>query len=330
MKKYVLAATALILIIVSFALPSEILRPSVSVGLGGGVNMEITTLEDLTDVLQYVSDRKDAGSALSADSHNTLALQTVSETSEEPEEPETEEGYTSITWQEDTSMVSRTYHRRYDLSNFGNIVTETVGYTEVHLTRRLICYMTGEASYYISRGEMTMEYKNYKDADQNTEEFVSFDMQIYISGEKVLFKFKEFTTSGLSVNKKAMGDRWVELPSDMAESLFQSMDSLNRDYLSMMGDYLRDKQFNRDGERYFCTDGLYEDEDTKLTVDLRTPDSPCLELSINGSADAGNMLLYDTICFSNIDNTVIDANMENVLVIQNERDLQKYFTVKGK
>lgn len=329
MKKYMLAAIALILIVVSFALPSEILRPSVCVGGGDGVNIEITNLDDLTDVLQYVSGRKGSGSIpLSANGGDTFALQTVSETSEEPEPTE---GYTSVTWQEDTSLSSRTYYRRASYSDFnGSFTYEIVGYTEVHMTRRLICYMTEDASYYISRGEMSLEYKNYKDSDQSTEEFASFDMQIYISDEKVLFKFKEFTTSGLSVNKKAIGDRWVELPPDMAESLLQSIDSTNRDYLSMAGEFLRDQQFDRDGDRYSCTSRLYEDDDTKLTIDLRTPDSPYLEWTIDGSADQGNMLLYDTICFSNIDNTVIDANMENVLVIQDERDLQKYFTVKGK
>lgn len=320
---------AIILVVASFLIPSDIVNSAVVAGPGDGENKEVTSFDELNAVfdLIYGGDLSISENAAIDDEGIVLASYTFGESAEDTNQTKRKK-YSSVTMIEESRLESHQEHKaavgfdpytqeyRYDV----------IGKTDVKMSRSLTMYITKNATFYVSRGTFDSVYTDCNSTDSNdTTQTVRlvFDLELYHDEDMTLVKFDKFSmgvsTSSESESNSIDSDyvgKWIRLPAEGEEYIFDLVDSTNRDTLhairSLIDESMED-EFEEDDDIYTIERTTVNENDTLVTINLSDPEFPQLLWNMDTDIGGTRNYFYDSIVFSNIDNTVIEVNDDNVI-----------------
>ena len=324
MKKYVLAAISLVLLVSTFFFPSELLNPMIYAGEGDGQNAEVRNMEEILEVMEFFnssSHGSDEAKCISQSDFEIADLDVLApgELFEDADAKEKTVEHTSVTVHEDTL---------FDYVYYSDSMNRDTRRT-VQFSRSLTVYMTEDASYYESKGTY------FDSGSGGSQTHMIFDIQIYEDSEKTLLRFNQMECVYMRKredgykeikepfkNKNLLG-RWIMLPAGCADNAFSLLDNANRDMLSTIGGYIEDaiedERLVHDGNRYKVLLTGLEKDDISIMVDLSDAENPYIELIQDGKGEhQGEYIeayVFDNLTFGAINNTVIDIKdaVESVL-----------------
>ena len=184
-KRFISLCIAIFLLIVTVIVSFDF-RPY-SVGRGTGVDASVTTIKDMSDVMDsysYISSKNQNLNVASARLTEEKDLKYTSGSVKET----TYLSLSESTWENDND-----YYNNYDYKN--NQSTQTI------LTRTLYVYYTENATVYHSEGNLSYNafkkkfYSNSSESssDQESTSYnLEFNVDLYLSAERVLFKLSKF------------------------------------------------------------------------------------------------------------------------------------------
>ncbi len=301
-KKYSNLIIAVVLIIATLTITTNLPLSVIRAGAGMEKNSEVDSLEEMYSVLnciinRTISDRTEPEKTLKNSSYLFVA---------DSEEKETNTPkHNSLTMVEDTVMYYQT------------------GLSASIFTRKLTVYMTEEASYYISKGNM-----------QSDDGYFNFDLHIYIGEDAVMAKFDKFkivnTASENTVIceiKSYMTGNWIELPKDEIYYILNKIESMNANALEMLGEYIKNEIAFDEDSNVYKLERVNNSQTTDITVDLTDYENPYIKFVIDKEETVLENAAYisDTISFSNIDNTVVERNFGADYVCENDKDFAELF-----
>ena len=197
----------------------------------------------------------------------------------------------------------------------------------------MVIYVTEDASYYVSKGNYSVNYHDNRNSDESYNMTMIFDAKIYIDSDRVLFKFDQLEVysnqeDDVNVKDKLVG-KWIEVPIDSSMDVFGMIDVGNRDAFSYIGDIIEkaseDKDTEKNGNIYTVNHTIMNENDTELKINLSDPENPCMIMLVDNNEDNKDTLyMYAVSTFRNIDNTVIDINVSDALVFETEEDFEDY------
>ncbi len=304
-KKIASIIVAAVMILASLIIALATGKSVVEAGAGSGSNAKVKDVEQLSDVLSSIS-----GDVYYGD----------------------EETYPSLTYTEESVLQTS--------SGASSKVN-----SKVKFTRSLTCYMEKEESLYNSKGTMKATYSG---SEESYTVFYEFDMQIYVGknseGEaRCLMCVKSFTLlqedSSMRIKPSVVG-KWVEIPREGAEILFDSIDAVNRDFLGDMQNYIQ-QIMNDEGDFKYNND-VYEyknqenaDNYLRVTFDLSDEESPNMEYVSRAKTSITNgttysttnieSYVYDALTITNINNTVIKVKSKADIVCETVEDFEALF-----
>ena len=327
MKKFASLIVCVALILLSALWPSESFDRVVMAGPGNGENEEVTDIDEMLEVMRFISGRVDN------DSNNSLAIRTklaalstlsVDEEDDEKEEKDEYE-YDSLTWVEDTKLktTTSTLKPMYDDGYYPGATPtdyEVLSKTHIELSRTLTCYMVDDASYYVSRGSIISVFDQYVEPYENTNVSFVFDIEIYVDDDVTLIKFNTFVSNADDFPEfnNVLG-KWIELPAEAASDFISMIDSTNRSMFNMLADFINEgienDEYSEKKDVYTFEFDMYGEEDGTLTVDLSTSTEPFLDCVIESTGDYGNYIeMQDRFICMNVDNTVIELDINDSVI----------------
>lgn len=334
-KKFFTMGISVLLIITSviFA-PSE--RSDVNAGKGKGKDTKITTVEELSDVFEFMANTDFSEDESSG--KNALTNLSYSSDDSDDEEEESKNKHTSVTLHSESVSTSK-----YSLVPSSKSSYHSRSYS-IDIDRNLSVYMTTEAAYYKSKGNLNYSYKYY-DADEkkNVSEayFISFDIEMLFDKTGMLMKFNKWDMSGdtdFSFKDEVFG-KWIRFGDEEFAEGFLDIDLTNRSVLSKIG-YITSQTdedlFVGRGNSYSVKDDFLEEVLEEIfdvgldkeslrtggfTVDFSSSKKPSLFMWLdyayqdydeNIGKQNSSAYAYEKIRFENIDNTVIKPLDEDI------------------
>lgn len=323
MNKLFMPIIAVALLIASVVCTPASIIPVVTVGAGTGENAEISEVEDLIPVIDFILSRTQ-GTVESADISKYKEIMTLSASDAEAKVENTKQ-YSSVMLIEDTSLDAVVFDERevLDSDGIGNTRTETISKTIMSMDRSLTIVFDGDASYYMTKGSTKYVYENYIDSEKSYESYMAFDMNIYMDKETTLLNIKKLDYAGESIE---MGEgseyigQWIKVPNEFAVEMFNMVDEMNRTFFEQIKGYVAEISEENTNKKVFnFEDALYgEENDTDVTIDISDPEAPYINMLVRYSEDENSMYMSDTLSFFNIDNSVIKVNMKNVKTVDEE------------
>ena len=318
MKRYVLMAVALLLIVASIIHLPENAKPAVVAGPGDGENFEVENIKDLRDVLSFFEQRNNAGVAFSSGNSSVLLSEEI--------EDKPSSKHTSMTLFEETSLSSFVTNKVTT-----DYVYKTVSTTSIKMNRTLTVYMTENKSYYVSKGYITINHDDFENSDNDLKTKIVFDMQIYVTKTKTIMKFNVFdynsNANDITIDLTGYIGKWLEVPEEFGAVIFSLADQMNRNTLSVIQGWIDNDMegFDKVDRKYTLKQTTLKEDDTVTTVDLNDPENPFIGVKINGKSDSypgDSMRMTDNLTISNIDNTVIEADFTNVEKLSEEEMME--------
>ena len=315
MKKFTALIVCAVLVVLSAVWPANPSYRVVMAGPGNGENEEIKDIDEMLDVMHFISGR------VGSDSDNTLGLKTelvaLWPSVEDDEKDEYE--YESLTWIENTKLKATIYSFKpvYDQGYYpgsGTPSYERVSSTHIEMSRNLTCYIVDDASYYVSRGSISTVVN---EVERNT--FV-FDIEIYVDDDTALLKFNTFVSDAKKFPdfNNILG-KWVELPPEVASEFITMIDQSNRSLFNQLAEFINDgienDEYSEKKDVYTFDFDFYGEDDGKISVDLSDPVEPFLDCVIDSSGENGEYIeMKDKFICMNIDNTVINIDINDSVI----------------
>ena len=320
MKKYILIAVSIVLIIASVFCMPESMNPEILAGPGNGTNYRIKDFDDFSEVLDYFI----YGSSSSANAGNGVeSMAEIIRSTGHSSGTITEESYASIT--QSNRIVDD-----YDYYNNEYIYT-TIGTSYSTFNRTLTIYMDGNNSYYVSKGMLKSNYTAYGNYESNESSSMKmiWDFSMLIYGKKMYMKFDSFIYEYDGISKADLSDiigKWVEIPAESTYSMIAFVDSINRENLASIQRIINYglEDMNRSGDVYSFNHSMYGENDTKVTIDLSNEENSSVKMVVDANEDYVTVDMRDIISFSNIDNTVIENNISDAEKLS-EEELEEIF-----
>lgn len=325
MKRYILMAVALILLVASFFTIHDDVLTSTVAGEGNGENARIDSLSELRELVSFIASRD---ILVEKDEKN----KTTSDDDAKADKEQRSE-YTSVTVYEET--------RTHDSFKSDYISGSA------RINRNLTMYIDGDKTYYVSEGliSINLKYKvsnstssssggitlydpesfgNTSKTSVDYEIYVIFDMEIYVDDGRVFVKFHKYL---MDINGHQMIDmseifgEWVELDEEAKTSVFSAVDIVDTAgyslILSLLNHNLLD--YKKHGSNYSIKTNY------DAYFDFSCPEQPAISIKPilvnNLSASKGDR---DSIFFSNINNTVINVDVSGAEKMGSE-DFEKFF-----
>ncbi len=321
MKKYLNVIVSLVLVVVCMIF-GIVSNDSVTVGAGNGENYKVSTMEEMYSVLSFITDKKAEDEVTTQATEEPSIFYTVDNAL-----LEIKDEHTSLTMQEDAVVKTYYTHKKAEQNYDGNIYYTTIGRSQASMSRSMTLYMTEQASYYISKGQISNSY-NATDSRDSSSSSIMFDMEIYVAKTKALLKFNEFAIVSEEYNqqkgetektcmtvKASAKGKWVEAPQEAVGDMLNMVNSANKDAMSMLKEYIEksfvdeDYTFDKESETYTLKETL-EGAEVNLVCDFSEKKTPYLELVTKYKDDENKIYVYGGMTFSNIDNTVINGNIK--------------------
>ena len=332
MKKYLTMCISALLIITSiFFVPTE--HSDVKFGKGNGKSASITTVKELGDVFDFVTQLKFSAREETNSGIKTLSYSKIS--NNENNTADTKNQYTSVTLH-NISQSSIMYYN-----------------THVSIDRKLSIYMTQYEAYYKSSGKLSSADLYGLEVDKpNKLSYIDFDVEIFIDITGVMLKFNKFDILGNDIDFKfsdAVFGKWFKFcADDDITGDIGAVDLMNKEILTNIGRYFEEKKaydFNTKGNVYSLKEGMLSDAlecvlgisvpqkfKGEFTVDLSNAKSPSLILVLDCSLKEGSQsasaYAYEKINFENINNTVLKGfkdNLEIEIVEDPDEFANEYF-----
>ncbi len=323
MKRYVMIAVAIALIVSSLIYLPENTKPVIAAGAGNGENAEISTIEDFASLLNFFTERQNNEMALSG---NLSGVTLLDASLDEDEDKQPVSKHSSVTLTEDTYINNFTTQKtivEYDYKN-GNHIYKNIATIATDMNRSLTVYMTKSESYYVSKGFYKIVYEDLEDSKNSYTSSMVFDIQIYLDGAKTVMRFNSFDMdmgdSNKNLDLSGVIGKWIEVPAEFAAKIFSAVDQVNRDTLSMIQDYINGgmNDFNKVDNKYTLEIDTLEENDTKITIDLNDDENSYVGFVINGNEGINRIYMVDSMTFSNVDNTIIEIDFDNIEVLTSE------------
>lgn len=268
-----------------------------SVGAGNGTNAKITSIEEASQLFESFISHLSGGTARGG-AASLLASETEGGESESVK-------YESMTLAESSSVsMNYLYGEQY------GEVWETQS-MNVSMIRDILIYLTEDGAFYDSVARVCNDSVTAKgDEREEQRQYISLKTKIYISKEKILMRFDEFTIiqNGIArVGVEPVYGRWVDLTksgdSAALSLLFTilSANAMNLSILSIIDRYVTGhmEEFEKNGNEYAMPDSLSRsfwgdilslnglsasylnsDFDGRFLLNLESPTRPAVTLGI--------------------------------------------------
>ena len=154
--------------------------------------------------------------------------------------------------------------------------------------------------------------------------FLQKSRNSYIKINKYNFKSSEEFSTAADLSK-ILG-KWLQISNDISEeNSLDSTDIFNRDGLEQIQKYIQsdDKNYKISQDLYKVPFSTLEKEDSEIIIDFSDSTLPYIETSVDAYQDGSSIKMSSILIFSNIDNTVINANLGQTEVIENIEDFEK-------
>lgn len=308
----------------------------VKFGRGNGKNAKISTTQELESLFDFLSGSQkkhselkgaQKGFSLSMDSM-VPAVDTADDPSDQYESDKTL--YTGVTAHEN-SYINATYHMAQS------------GIMKMEMNRRLSVYMTEDASYYRSAGNLLCKVSAPSTiSEKKTFYYIDFDIEFYTDASTTLFRFNQWDIVGDMGFKfsENIFHQWISFPEATANEL-SGMDLLNRDAFwnlrAMITFANSNHLFEQNGETYTVKPdsaneclrqgfGVDVSDDTRcdFSLDLSDSENPILEFSYHtsGLASVYADLQYS---FENINNTRTPELKKGIKILKlTEENIKNY------
>ena len=314
MKKIILIAISLVLIIASMLNLPESVNPPVISGAGDGKNYNVKDISSFKEVMAYF-----------------MGEDVLRTTSDLDEEPSTETGrptkHTSGTMSEEShATIYLRDEYVYDYNEFGTPFTY-VNETTTTFVRSLTAYMDADTSRYISKGMVGTTFETSDPDGENHETTMVFDMEVLLDGDELYLLIKTFTMVKDGVHlvdfSKIIG-KWVRFSDESMNEITSLVDSANKQSLLTVQKIINTGLGDMDqrGDTYFAKSSFYGKDDTEITLDLSDDNISSLGIDIYINEDGLTVTESHFLEFSHIDNTFIQHDLSDVMKISNE-ELEK-------
>jgi len=338
--KYLSIFVCLALLITSIVfLPFET-DSKITAGKGNGKNEKIEEPEDFLEFLTHFT----GNDPIDMRNDKITFLSYADEDTTEENEKTNKHKYESVTMHESTHMANYS-SSTYDNSTYSSSQT---------ISRQLSIYMTQNASYYHTIGQIKASQTNdsIQGADGNYQLYIDFDIEIYIDNEDdiLYIKFNSWdmiSSSETTIISNEILGKWVYLGSYSYE-LLDFVDDMNRDALKQFGsiieDAIDDNLFDKNKGQYSLNKkGLkealgFEDLDKgNFLVDMSDSESPIIDMHLGTSSksDSSTDSKYSSsyyidskMVFENINNTIVEMDEDVDILEIDEDDIEDYFIVE--
>lgn len=320
MKKYISVFVCLCLLIVSlFLLPEASDSSKHIAGAGENENEKIESVADVKQLLDAFSNFDSA--SLSNDAgDNVFLLSNTNDTL--PPISKEEKKYNSFSVCETAAMTSVTDYLLFS-------VTTT-------LDRTLSIYITPDATYYHSVGELSTIGKNL--SDPNWRNHCSFDVEVYIdhtNGDSLMKvnRFDMIAKKKVTFSEEAIG-KWLSVIDMTALSV---IDEINRNLFSQLSNVvdfaLQEDLYDHSRAEYVLKDKAFwealgaEIHSTfgECRIDLSDAEAPVFSLGYNIAA---NHLDVEYV-FKNINNTVVHFPSNVEILEINDENAERYIIMEN-
>jgi len=311
MRKYVLMAISLLLIIAAILnIPEEVDPPVIS-GPGDGQNYNVEDLSSFKEVMDYFMGQ-DSSSSTSSDSD---------------EEPQTETArptkHTSGTLTEKSNATSRRRHEYVAGYDEWGIEKRYYNETTVNLVRSLTVKMEEDKSHYISKGMLGTKYTTNDPDYENSENLMVFDMEVLVDGDKLFLLFNTFTvvTDGEhQVDFSSIIGKWIRLSDEGVNDMIELLDVANKQSLNEIQKVINAGLggMKKNGNVYSADVSTYDNDDTSIMLDLSDENVSTLTIATNANGDNYSITENHVLEFYHIDNTVVENNLSDVVKVSGE------------
>ncbi len=347
MKKYLNVVLSAVLVLLALSIYANSSVATVVAGRGSGTDYEVEEIEDLYSVLCYLSGESTNGNTLQDANYGLSLLSTNGERNMTQQAERDIEEHDSVTVEEFTEMSMKTTYKRavdnYDYSNpyvYPPTSYEIIGYSTSKMRRNLTMYLTEDATFYISSGCFTSTYHDREDSENDTDVFMVFDMEMYHDEDVTLVKINRLEMSInrniVTVNAEYVG-KWMKWSQSDAHSIISMADMQNHEYMAKIQKMIESEILGTEAYDFEKINDIYTIEDKELgaevTIDLSDARRPTVEyLMVQNDEDTSDDYCYgcDVYTFSNIDNTVINANTDSDSIIdfEDSDDFEDLFLTK--
>ncbi len=285
--------------------PFDLSKPKIKVGAGSGTNTEVTEVEQVADVIEFIELYFSEGLSGTDDPHSGR------------QEDLLNTRHTGVTM-EIKDAITMTE------------ISQSVAY-EIHSDWKL--YLTTDASYYDEAIELLV-------ADSQDSLYICADIEAYATQNKVLYKFDayEYTervggqvVANLILKEEYKG-KWIEFSDPKIFETDIKIDTQNRDILTQWFEEI--KGSGEEGGAFKVNDNIYTKEisdigmQQKLMIDLSDADNPTMVNEINMKYTDGQPISgIQEVSFKNIDNTVLDIEITPEYVITTESEMLNMFHI---
>ena len=309
MKKYLLIAISVLLIVAAVYCLPESMNPDVVAGPGNGSNYKIKDVESFNEVLDYFVNGGNSSIASANDGVQPMAAEIIRAS-----------GHSSGTITEESSAtISQTHKIVTDYDYYTDSYTyETIGTTFTSFNRSLTVYMDGNNSYYISKGMLKTNYTSYRHSEGDSDYSLKmvWDFKMLIEGNKMYVKFDSFIyemDGNAEVDISDIIGKWVQVPDESSFAMIALVDEINRSTLESIQYIINNnlEDMNKSGDVYNFTTSMYSEKDTRVTLDLSNEETSTVKMVVSANEDGTSVDMRDIITFSNIDNTVVENNISD-------------------
>ena len=338
--KYVSIIICLVLLVTAIVFIPKDLNSGIIAGSGNGKNEKLEEPEDVLELLACISETESVARAANARSkRGDYESATIHESA-----------YLTM------SSSSSYYEEHYDY--YGNYYSSYYSSaSSTTLSRELSIYMTEDASYYHSIGQITSS-SSYdspeNDEDYDNQMYYNFDIEIYLNhdDDEMFIKFNRWDMFGtgeyLIISEEIKG-KWVSFDSSLYGAV-GFIDEANRSSLSTIGTIismaLSEDLFDENKDQYtlskkdlkelYGTDNMYKGD---FTLNLSDPERPTISFDIdvtnesdndgNGTSQYYNKTVTNLeYVFENINNTVVEMSKSVDVIEIDEDDFEDYFIIE--
>ncbi|MGM9643692.1 MAG: hypothetical protein ACI3X1_01255 [Eubacteriales bacterium] len=341
MKKYIITIASAVLALAALFTFINSPAAAVTAGPGNGRDDEVEDFEDLYSLLDFFTGKTNEDNKEIKNKYDVSFLSFTDDESdsEAPLKKIKTKKHTSVTYTEFSDMSMEMTHKRteyYDSNSKPYYVI--TGKTKVQFRRSLTIYITEDASYYISKGNINSSYTDNSDSDNSGKSSFDFDMEIFFKEDIALIKFNTFIMSSnkqtTSIKDEYIG-KWIKMSKDIGQELLSSIDQYNRETLSEIQEIIENEILGSEESEFKEKDNIFTLKDNNLgidvTVDLSNITCPSIEFIMDEDSEDSedHSYLLDVMTFENIDNTVINMNTDSddIIALDNPDDFENLFDV---
>ncbi len=317
----------------------------VPVGAGNGKNAELTSIDDVSDLLKSFRDQLTGYHAPNSENKNlsfpTNRLAAASDDPQEEQEKENKASYWSVTVHESSSYnISYSTNLSYTYSGTSYRMNSS---SSIKGKREMSVYISEDAVYYVI--DFTIMADSSQDDGKEQEShnsYASILMKIYMSENEVLFRMDRFSAihdgEAVTGTSKFLG-QWIDMTASGDLGVQEAIEALtsvndgNFDVLALMGEYIENNKdaFDEKDSVFTMKETMFksflaallsaqgvggtldDDVDGAFSVDLYDAEKPRIYLNFGNSyADhntngsvSSSSGQTDDFILCNINNTVV-------------------------